>query len=120
MAGWVLSSLILLILQQYTAGRWAFQLAFPILCAVNILVLLLLFVISRLKAKGLNILAAGFIAIAVLCLGIDGIISYYDEGVIRLGWSVIVAASLLPVTAAIIFMHIRLKNNVDIRKIFHT
>jgi hypothetical protein len=68
----------------------------------------------------LNIIAIIFVAIALLCLFIEGIISFYFSASIKLQWSVIVSACLLPVTAAMTFMYFRTRNNIDIQKIFHT
>ena len=120
LAGWVLSSAVLWFIQQYLEAAWPLQLAFPLLCAINMIGLLLIITIDHVKVKGLNIVAFVFIAIAGVCLMIEGIISYYFGGVINLQWSVIVAACLLPVAAAIVFMHLRTKNNINMQKIFHT
>ena len=120
LAGWFLSAAVLWIIQQYVEAGWPFRLAFPLLCAVNITGLPLIITIDRLKVKGLNILAIFFVAIAGLCLIIEGIITYYVDGRIKLQWSVIVVACLLPVAAAIVFMHLRTKSNINLQKIFHT
>ena len=120
LAGWLLSTAVLWIIQQYVEADWLFQLAFPLLCAINIIGLPLIMTIDRLKVKGLNIVAIVLVAIAGLCLIIEAIISYYFDSVINLQWSVIVAACLLPVAAAIVFMHLRTKNNINLQKIFHT
>ena len=120
LSGWLLSSAVLWSIHQYIDAGWPFQLAFPLLGAVNVIGLPLIITIKRLKVKGLNILAILSVAIAGLCLMIEGIISYYFTRVIKLHWSVIVSACLLPVAAAIVFMHLRIRNNIDLQKIFHT
>ena len=120
LAGWLLSTAVLWLIQQYIGAGWPLRLALPLLCAVNVIGLPLIITIDRLKVKGLNILAIVFAAVAGLCLIIEGIISFYFDGVIKLQWSVIVAACLLPVAAAIVFMHLRTKNNINLQKIFHT
>jgi len=119
-AGWSLSTALIWVIQQRMDEDWPSRLAFPMLCAANVVGLALYFAISGLKMKGLNILAMFFVAIACLCLTIDGIIAYYNHSVIKLQWSVIVAACLFPVIAGIIFMHLRARTNAEIQKIFHT
>ena len=120
LAAWIISTLVLVMVNGSIEADWPLLLALPILSAVNIIGLLINFIVRNLKAKGLNVLSLIFVSIAALCLIIDGIISYYFFKVIELQWSVIVAACLLPVTAAILFMHFRTKNNTDFQKIFHT
>lgn len=119
-AGWLLSTALIWIIQQFIEADWPVRLAFPLLCAVNVIGLLLYFIIGGLKVKGLNILALFFVGVTCLCLIIEGIITRHLDGVIKLQWSVIVAACLFPVIAAIIFMHLRKKTNAEIQKIFHT
>jgi len=81
---------------------------------------LLCLLLINLKKKGLNVLAIVFVAIAILGLMIESFISWYVARSVTLGWSVIVAACLLPVTAAILFMYFKTRNNPELQKIFHT
>ena len=120
LAAWLVSGALLIAVKLFTGDDWPIRLALPILCAVNGICMLLISILSKLKVKGLNILAIMFLAIGVLCLLIEGILSLYFKDQMVLDWSVIVAASLLPVTAAVIFIHLRTRNNKDIQKIFHT
>jgi len=121
LAGWLLSSLLLFLLAWlFPAAEWTIRLGIPIVFAVNFISLSLL-VVSRLsKRKGLNLFALAFVALAVLCMSIDGIISRYATGQIGLGWSIIVTACLLPVATTLIFMFYRTRNNKKTQKIFHT
>lgn len=120
LGGWVLSAGVLLILSSLVDEAWPVKLAIPLLCAVNIVALLLMAVLKVVRTKGLNIFAISLVAIALLCLTIEGIISYYLRETIKLQWSAIVAACLLPVTIAILFMYFRTRNNSELKKIFHT
>jgi hypothetical protein len=120
LAAWFISALVLVMVHWSIEADWPLRLALPILSAVTIIGLLVNFILAHLKAKGLNVLAIVFVCIAVLCLIIEGVISFYFSKVVELQWSVIVAACLLPVTAAILFMYFRTKNNTDFQKIFHT
>ncbi len=120
LASWVISALVLILVHWSIEADWPLRLALPILSAVTVIGLLFNFILAHVKAKGLNVLAIVFVCIAVLCLIIEGVISFYLSKVVELQWSVIVAACLLPVTAAILFMYFRTKNNTDFQKIFHT
>ena len=121
-AGAVLSATVLLAVRQFfPAAGWTTGLGIPLLIAVNLISLLLLGVFRVTRQRGfLNLLAYSFVAIAVLCLSIEGIITRYFEGSIHFRWSIIVAACLLPVTAVLVFMFYRGRNNPTIQKLFHT
>ena len=118
--GWILSSIVLIIINVLIDGDWPLMLAFPILCAVNIMAFTLIFILTALTTRGLNVFALVILGIAILCLAIEGIISSYFENMIRLQWSAIVSACLLPVAATVLFMYFRTRNNNDLKKIFHT
>ena len=119
LGGWLLAIIVLLIVNALIDKDWPLTLALPILCAVNIIALFLTFVLSVLRTKGVNIFAIVILAIAILCLMIEGIVSFHFEHAVELRWSVIVSACLLPVIAAILFMYFRTRNNSDLKKIFH-
>lgn len=120
-AGWVVSSGVLIVLNLFLSEvQWILQLALPILSSLNIVGISMIIIFSRLKTQGLNILAITFVAIAIECLIVDGIVSKYFEKTVRLQWSIIVAACLVPVTAVLLFMYFRTRNNPNLQKIFHT
>jgi len=120
LGGWLLAVIVLLIVNKLIDEDWPVMLALPLLCAVNIIALLLTVVLNALKSKGVNVFAIVVLAIAILCLMIEGIMSFYFEHAVKLRWSVIVSACLLPVIAAILFMYFRTRNNSELKKIFHT
>lgn len=120
LTGWLLSSIFLILIGKLFPAGWAISLGIPLLVIFNLISLGLLAVFRYTKRKGLNLLAYSFVGIALLCMGIEGIISKYLTGVVHLGWSVIVAGCLFPVTAALMFMFYRSRNNPTIQKIFHT
>jgi hypothetical protein len=121
LAGWLISALVLIVLNFFLPGiHWPLRLALPILCTVNVTGILLVIIIERIKTKSLNIMAIIFVAVTIACLAIDGIISFYFENLIRLQWSIIIAACLLPVTAVLFFMYFKTRDNTELQKIFHT
>ena len=111
LGGWIISALILVIIDRNMDASWPLKLALPLLSALNVTGLILIFILKRFKAKGLNGLAIIFVFIALLCLLIEATISIYFARSPALKWSIIVAACLLPVTAALLFMYFRTKNN---------
>ncbi|HLT72870.1 MAG TPA: hypothetical protein VKZ75_09475 [Cyclobacteriaceae bacterium] len=119
LAGWIISGVLLVGVAVFTGDGWPTRVALPIVCAVTAVAILLKSILSILRTKGLNVLAIVFAAIAILGLLIESILSLYARDRIILDWSVIVSACLLPVTAAVIFIHVRAKNNKDLQKIFH-
>jgi len=120
LGSWFLSVLILWGVSKIISPEWPLSLALPILSAINITGIILIFLFRFLKRKGLNVFAIIFLSIALLCIVIECIVSHFVNNEIKLQWSMIVAACLLPVTAAIIFMYFRTRNNNELKKIFHT
>lgn len=118
--GWLVSILQLAIISRFTPTDWPLLLAIPLVSSVSIVGILLGLALTKLKTKGLNVLAIVFVSLAVLALMVESVVSWYTNRSIVLGWSVIVAACLLPVTAAILFMYFRTRNNSELKKIFHT
>lgn len=120
LTGWVASIAVLVLADLYVSDDWPLKLALPILSSINVITMLLALILGNLSVKGLNIVAILFIGAAVLCLTVEAILSRYFLEEFRLSWSVVVSACLLPVTAIIVFMHFKTRNNADLEKIFHT
>lgn len=121
LAGWALSTLLLVACSYFfPAADWTVSLGIPILFAVNFISILLLGVFKVARSKSLNLVAIVFVAIAVLCIIVESILSLHFKDKVELTWSIIVAACLLPVTAALIFMHYRARKSSTLHKIFHT
>ncbi|MDJ1480833.1 hypothetical protein QNI16_10095 [Cytophagaceae bacterium YF14B1] len=121
LVGWLASTLVLWLLYYlFPFAGWLLYLGIPILFSVNFILLALMSLFHLAGQKGLNLLAYTFVAIALLGLLLEGIISYYVSRQIRLSWSVIVAACLFPVITALFFMFYRMRNQSVFQKIFHT
>lgn len=120
LAGLFISSILFVVLHLLlTHSNWPLQLGLPILGAVNFIAIALIASINKARHRGLNVIAYSCVAMGVLCVSIELILSFYT-GNIALRWSVIVSACLLPVTVALLFMHHRIKRNPDLEKLFHT
>ncbi|HET6766526.1 MAG TPA: DUF6320 domain-containing protein, partial [Chitinophagaceae bacterium] len=96
--GLILSSLFMILLDALKGNTgWSFKLGIPLLIAGNIIAAALLAAIRASKTKGINLLAFAFIAAALLCVCIDGILAFFKSGSIQVRWSIIVAGSIIPV-----------------------
>jgi hypothetical protein len=120
MVGFGLSSGCVLALDVVTGGiNWALWLGIPLLLATNLIVILLLLIIDSSKNKGINLLAWGFLGAGLLCICIEGVLSYYEIKQVQLNWSVIVASCIVPVVLVLLFVHFRLKKGRSLEKTFH-
>lgn len=110
----------LLFLDHLTGGiNWAFTLAVPLLAAANFILVALLTVIRLSKQKGVNLIAYGFLAAALLCICIEAILAFYADQHLRLRWSFIVSACVLPVSLILLLTHHRYKKGRNLEKTFH-
>ena len=98
---------------------WLLQLGLPMLAAANFIGIALVAVIGVSKHRGLNVLAFIGVAVAILCISIEAILSIY-YGMFVLHWSVVVSACLLPAIVALLFVHYRIKRNPALERHFHT
>jgi hypothetical protein len=118
--GFVLSAICMLALDALTDSiSWALQLGIPLLLTGNLVAIGLLAIIRLSKYKGINLLAWGFLGGALLCMGIEGVLSYYQTGAVQLTWSIIVGGCIVPVILVLLFVHFRLKKGRSLKKTFH-
>jgi len=121
MAGsFILSACFLAGIDAFTGGiGWSVKLGIPLLLAANIVVAGLLAIFRLSKHKGINLIAWAFLAVAVLCISIEGMLSFAKTGAFRFGWSIIVAGCMIPVVLALLFAHFRLRKGRSLQKTFH-
>lgn len=118
--GFALSLFFLFTLDLLTGGiSWSVRLGIPLLLAANLIVTALIVIIRSSKYKGINLIAWAFLAAALLCLCIEGILAFFSTGTLHLEWSVIVTGSVLPVVLVLFFVHLRLKKGRSLEKTFH-
>lgn len=111
---------LLIVLDVFTGQmEWGINLGVPLLAVAYLLTLALIKIIGRARQKGLNIIAYSFIALGILSLGTEGVVSLYLEDVLSLHWSLVVIASVFPGAAILFFIHYRLKRGTDLRRFFH-
>lgn len=119
--GSLLSTSVLLVLLDLFAGHlaWGVQLGIPLLAVVYLFALALIKIIRKTREKGLNLIGYSFIALGIISLSVDGIVSLYLHDALRLHWSLVVIASVFPGSAILFFIHYRLKKGTDLRRFFH-
>jgi uncharacterized membrane protein YvbJ len=119
-AGLILSCVCLLILDFLTAGiRWSIALGIPLLVTSNLVVFIFIAIIRKSKYKGINLIAYGFLGLALICIFIEGVLSHFSSRSIQLHWSIIVASCIIPVVIVLLFVHFRLKKGRSLEKTFH-
>ncbi len=98
---------------------WYLPLALPILILLVVVAGALALVISKVRFVGLNVVAYASLGAAVVCAGVDLLIGRFATGRILLSWSVIVLQALLPFALIVLFLHYRLRNRFDFKRVFH-
>lgn len=114
------SAALLVFLNWHSASPgWGISLGIPLLLAAYLIILGFIFLIRRMRQYGLNLIAFLLMALGLLCLCVEGIISLYASHTLHLDWSLIVMVSILPVTAFLLLVHFKLKKGTDLKRIFH-
>lgn len=120
LCAFVISSVFIFVLDTFTGGNsWALRLGIPILFFSNIIFIGLLSVFRISRQRGINLIAYSFLAAALLCVGVEAITDLYIFNHIKMAWSLIVCACVIPVAAVLLFMHYRMKKGQDLNKTFH-
>ena len=116
----VSTSLLLMLLELYSSKiSWSKTIGIPLLCAAYLITFALISIIKISRQRGLNIITYTLVAIGLLTVCIEGIISLYLQSRLSLQWSIIVLACIVPVSAILLFIHYRLKKATDLKKFFH-
>lgn len=121
MAGsFISTSALLFLLDIYEGTRdWSLSLGIPILLTVYVLAVIFIVIVQNIKETGLNLIAYILLFIALLSIFMEGIISMHMLDQIKMEWSLVVIASLLPVSALLFFIHYRLKKGTELKRFFH-
>ena len=115
------STLLFLFLIDVFDGNvsWFLPYGLPIALLAIACVVVVSVLSAAVKRKGLNVVAFSFLGISVLCAGIDVIVNLNVEGRFRMGWSMIAAFVLIPVSLLLLYLHYRVTKRVDLKKVFH-
>ncbi len=114
------SALAFLLALNLIQGRlnWAPAVAIPIALDAEISAGAAVFAASRVKRKGVNIIAFGLLAVTLLCIGVEATLGQYLYGRIALHWSAVVATSLVPVAGFLFYLHHRVTKKANLRRLF--
>ena len=119
--GSFISNAALLLLLDLISSNigWGTKLGVPILISLYALILLVLWLIRISHRRGFNILAVIFIALGLFLICIEVFVSLYFNHTITLSWSIIAAASMIPISTILFLVHYRLKSGIELRRFFH-
>lgn len=113
------STLLVLLDVFYMHLGWGLKIGIPIVFFFYTTLFLLIFAIKKSRQKGINLIAYALIASGIICMTIEGVISYYFNNHIILHWSIILIVSILAVSALLLFIHFRLKKVTELKRFFH-
>ena len=114
------TSIMLMLLELYNKNiSWSITLGVPLLLAAYLITLGLISLIKISRQRGLNLITYALIAIGLLTICTEGIISLNTQNRLSFHWSIIALACLIPVSAVLLFIHYRLKKATDLKKFFH-
>lgn len=114
-----LVAMFLIIDNLSSANTWGVQLAVPVTVSFHVLLLITVWLIRISNQLGFNVIALVFMVAGVFLVSIEVFTSQYTHGSIHLKWSVIAAASVLTISAFLIFVHYRLKKGIELKRFFH-
>jgi hypothetical protein len=114
------TSALLMVLESFNKDMsWSLSLGVPLLLAAFLITFGLISLIRFSSQRGLNLIAYTLLAIGLLTMCIEGIITLNTINRLTFQWSLIVLACILPVTGILLFIHYRLKKVTDLRRFFH-
>lgn len=98
---------------------WSTKLGIPLVFSFFLVVYLLIKLVRHSKQRGINLIAYFLMAAGILSLSVEGIISLQTGARLQFHWSVIVLASVMCVSAILLFIHFRLRKGTDLKRFFH-
>jgi len=119
-ASFISNSILLMLLELYNKNiSWSTTFGIPLLFAAYVITLGLISLVKISRQRGLNIITYSLIAIGLLTICVEGIISINTINRLSFQWSIIVLACIIPVSAILLFIHYRLKKATDLKRFFH-
>lgn len=112
--------LLILAIDVYDQSRvWFLKLALPLYLLFALLIISIVLVILQTKRKGLNIIGMIMMLMTLFLLCLDAFINYYFYVQFFLTWSIGVAIIAIPVAMVLLFVHYKVTNKYDFKRIFH-
>ena len=116
----VSTSLLLFLIDVFNHQfTWGLRLGIPLSFFVSLVGYVLIVVIAKSKQKGINIIAYALVAAGIMCLFIEGVVSWYITHALVIRWSLIVLICVLPVSGILAYIHFRLKRVTNLKRFFH-
>lgn len=97
---------------------WSLAVGLPMAAAVALGAFAVGASVRKSKRRGLNVAGHALIAVAASLCILELALDLYADGRIFLRWSLITAASIVPVSLLFYYMHARLLRGADLRKFF--
>jgi len=98
---------------------WSLYLSGPLVLSTCFIMIMAGKAMAKAPRKGFNIIAYTFTGLIAECLATDIYISLYSGNSWIPGWSLIVAAALLPVTLLMFYLHHIMKKEFTLKRFFH-
>jgi hypothetical protein len=102
-----------------TSGvSWFLPVGLPIVLVIEATALACVTLSVASKRKGLNIIALGLSGVAVICVGIETVLSLNYAHRFMVSWSAVVATAALPIAGLLFYLHYRITNRASLKKLF--
>jgi len=112
--------IFLWLIDMITGGiTWFMSMAFPMVAAATVLTVAVIFLNSRSRYRGLNLLATILLALAIFLVVIEYLTDMLLTSEFTPQWSVVTAASLVIISLIFVFIHFRLKRGRSLGRMFH-
>lgn len=96
--------LLLVYVEEQSAGGWFLSFALPLLCGFALITLLLTFITKVLNKRILTVISIGSFAVAIMCVLSDLLIKHNFCNVISIGWSLYPFISLVIIGCVLLFI----------------
>jgi len=120
--GGMMSDMILLlaVIDILSPGKpWFLPVGLPVTLAVSGSAAALTALFRKAGIKGLNLIGAGFLFAALICIVTEISLDLHTGGTVHLRWSAYTAVSVLPVSLILFYYHYRLKKGNRLDSLFH-
>jgi hypothetical protein len=97
---------------------WSLHIALPIAAVTELAAGAVGLAAWKAARKGINLIAFGLFGVVAVCVGIEISLGFALWGRLAFRWSAIVAFSLIPVAAFLLYLQYRLGKGTSLRRIF--
>jgi hypothetical protein len=97
---------------------WSLHIALPIAAVTELATLSVGLAVRKAARKGINLIAFALLGVVAVCVGIELSLGFALWGRFACKWSAIVAFTLIPVAAFLLYLQYRLGKGTSLRRIF--